>query len=244
MHVARYIPQSQLLPHCSAVVSHAGSEPSSRRFPPKSHNCAFSSSRDSFLNAAACAASGHRSLAATGNRSAEQVRDAVTRLLSDSSFRAAAGRVSREIAAMPSAHDVAERCTTTTADDRSGGSLARPRGTGSDGDLPRQPSRRSKAKALDRRPPLRAEKTLARAQPTAQDENAFLESHTWASYGEWHLAINLKAKPEPSALRVRLRRLPAHSPMASSPVTTARRVASQDVELAAHRLLQYFDKKR
>jgi hypothetical protein len=26
-------------------------------------------------------------------------------------------------------------------------------------------------------------------QPTADDENAFLESHTWDEYGAWHLGL-------------------------------------------------------
>lgn len=28
------------------------------------------------------------------------------------------------------------------------------------------------------------------AQPTTEDENGFLESHTWKEYGQWHLGIH------------------------------------------------------
>ena len=31
-------------------------------------------------------------------------------------------------------------------------------------------------------------------QPSAADENAFLESHSWEEYGEWHLGLT---EPEP-----------------------------------------------
>ena len=109
VHVARYIPQSQLLPHCSAVVSHAGSGTFLAALSAEIPQLCVPQAADQFLNAAACATSGTGLSLQPGTVSAEQVRDAVTRLLSDSSFRVAAARVSREIAAMPSAHDVAER---------------------------------------------------------------------------------------------------------------------------------------
>ena len=31
-------------------------------------------------------------------------------------------------------------------------------------------------------------------QPTADDENAFLESHSWDEYAEWHLGLTEGAK--------------------------------------------------
>jgi hypothetical protein len=34
------------------------------------------------------------------------------------------------------------------------------------------------------------------AQPSADDENAFLEKHSWAEYGEWHLALTEGASDE------------------------------------------------
>jgi hypothetical protein len=33
-------------------------------------------------------------------------------------------------------------------------------------------------------------------QPSAQDENAFIEQHGYGEYGRWHLGVDDKAKPE------------------------------------------------
>ena len=37
------------------------------------------------------------------------------------------------------------------------------------------------------------------AQPSAEDENAFLEKHSWDAYGEWHLALSEGASAETKA---------------------------------------------
>ena len=37
------------------------------------------------------------------------------------------------------------------------------------------------------------------AQPSADDENAFLERHSWEEYGEWHLALTEGASEETKA---------------------------------------------
>ena len=34
------------------------------------------------------------------------------------------------------------------------------------------------------------------ANPSADEENAFLEAHSWAEYGEWHLGIDETAAEE------------------------------------------------
>ena len=36
-------------------------------------------------------------------------------------------------------------------------------------------------------------------QPSADDENAFLDSHTWDEYGAWHLAVTYGANEETKA---------------------------------------------
>jgi len=36
-------------------------------------------------------------------------------------------------------------------------------------------------------------------QPRAQEENAFLESHSWADYAEWHLGLTDGAADETKA---------------------------------------------
>ena len=48
------------------------------------------------------------------------------------------------------------------------------------------------------------------AQPKADDENAFLHSHSWEEYAEWHLGLTDGARRrDEGALRVRVRRLPS-----------------------------------
>jgi MGT family glycosyltransferase len=109
VHVARYIPQSQLLPHCSIVVSHAGSGTFLAAISAEIPQLCLPQAADQFLNAAACAQSGTGLSLQPGNVSTDQIRDAVSRLLSDTTFRTATERVSREIAAMPSPQDVVDR---------------------------------------------------------------------------------------------------------------------------------------
>ena len=86
----------------------------------------------------------------------------------------------------------------------------------------------------------------AEVQPTAQDENAFLESHTWDEYGEWHLAVNVRAKPNTKARYAfgfgDFRRIHRMGLIACH--YRAAEWHHKEVELAAHRLLQYIDKKR
>ena len=48
-----------------------------------------------------------------------------------------------------------------------------------------------------RRYVLRSE--WGRVQPTAEEENAYLEKHSWAEYGAWHLALTDGANEETKA---------------------------------------------
>lgn len=60
-------------------------------------------------------------------------------------------------------------------------------------------------RALDRaRRLIRARQYVLRsdwgdAQPSADDENAFLEKHSWDEYGEWHLALTEGATEQTKA---------------------------------------------
>jgi hypothetical protein len=83
-------------------------------------------------------------------------------------------------------------------------------------------------------------------QPSAPDQNDFLASHTWDEYGEWHLAVNVNTKENTKAHYAfgfgDFRRI--HR---SGIIACHYRAAEWDhkeVELAAHRLLQYLDKRR
>ena len=82
-------------------------------------------------------------------------------------------------------------------------------------------------------------------QPKADDENRYLEKHGWADYGEWHLGLTQDAADETKARFAfvigdfeRIHR--------SGIIACHFRAAEyrhKEIELAAHRLLQYMDKK-
>ncbi|MDT5311094.1 MAG: hypothetical protein QOE74_114 [Mycobacterium sp.] len=80
-------------------------------------------------------------------------------------------------------------------------------------------------------------------QPKADDQNAFLENHTWAEYAEWHLGLTEGAKDETKARYAFVygdfRRL--HRTALIACVYRASEWRHKDIELAAHELLQYLD---
>jgi hypothetical protein len=83
------------------------------------------------------------------------------------------------------------------------------------------------------------------AQPTADDENAFLASHSWDEYAEWHLGLTDGATDETKARYAfvygDLRRIHRTGLIACQ--YRAAEWRHKDVELAAHRLLQLLDRK-
>jgi UDP:flavonoid glycosyltransferase YjiC (YdhE family) len=104
-----YIPQTQLLEHSAVVVSHAGSGTFLASMAGALPQLCVPQAADQFFNAAACARAGAGIALPPGLVSSEQVSDAVERLLSDATFRAAATRISNEISALPSPQVVADR---------------------------------------------------------------------------------------------------------------------------------------
>jgi hypothetical protein len=83
-------------------------------------------------------------------------------------------------------------------------------------------------------------------QPTADDENAYLESHSWDEFAEWHLGLadgaNDHTKARYAFVYGDFRRV--HR---SGLIACQYRAAEWDhkeVELAAHDLLQHLDKTR
>ena len=90
-----------------------------------------------------------------------------------------------------------------------------------------------------------ADSDWGESQPRADDENAFLERHSWDDYGAWHLGLTEGANDETKARHAfvfgdfeRVHR--------SGVIACLFRAAEwrhKEVELAAHRLLQYLDKK-
>jgi hypothetical protein len=81
------------------------------------------------------------------------------------------------------------------------------------------------------------------AQPKAADENAFLASHAWDAYAEWHLALTDGAAEETKARYAFVygdfRRV--HRTALIACVYRAAEWRHKDVELAAHDLLQRLD---
>ena len=83
------------------------------------------------------------------------------------------------------------------------------------------------------------------SQPTAKDENRFLKSHSWSDYAKWHLALTEGATDETKARYAfvfgDLQRV--HRMGIIACYYRAAEHRHKEIELAAHRLLQYFDKK-
>ena len=81
--------------------------------------------------------------------------------------------------------------------------------------------------------------------PTADNENAFLKSHSWAEYAEWHLGLTDGATDETKGRYAFVwgdfRRV--HRTGLIACVYRASEWRHKAIELAAHNLLQYLDKK-
>jgi hypothetical protein len=81
------------------------------------------------------------------------------------------------------------------------------------------------------------------AQPTADDENAFLKRHSWEDYGEWHLGLTVGATDGTKARYAFVfgdfRRV--HRSGLIACVFRASQWRHKAIELAAHDLLQELD---
>ena len=81
-------------------------------------------------------------------------------------------------------------------------------------------------------------------QPSADDQNAYLEKHSWDEYAAWHLGLTDGANDETKALYAfvvgDLSRV--HRTGLIACVYRASEWRHKDVELAAHNLLQHLDK--
>ena len=83
------------------------------------------------------------------------------------------------------------------------------------------------------------------AQPSTDDENAFLKRHEWDEYAAWHLGLTVGATDETKARHAFVfgdfRRL--HRSGLIACVFRASQWRHKDIELAAHDLLQELDAK-
>jgi len=85
----------------------------------------------------------------------------------------------------------------------------------------------------------------AEVQPRADDENAVLKSHSWKDYAQWHLGLTDGAADETKARYAFVlgdfRRIHRAGIIACH--YRAAEWRHKEIELAAHKLLQYLDKK-
>ncbi len=83
-------------------------------------------------------------------------------------------------------------------------------------------------------------------QPTADDENTYLESHSWDDYGAWHLGLTDDAADETKArygfVYGDFRRVHRMGLIACQ--YRAAEWRHKEIELAAHKLLQHLDETR
>lgn len=99
--VYRYVPQTQLLPRCSLVVSHAGSGTFLASLDHGLPQLCLPQAADQFLNALQCAAAGAGLRIPPAEVTRESVRQAAAQLIGDERFRMNAQRIRNEIASMP-----------------------------------------------------------------------------------------------------------------------------------------------
>jgi UDP:flavonoid glycosyltransferase YjiC (YdhE family) len=107
VHVAQYVPQRQILPHCSVVISHGGSGTFLGSLAAELPQVLVPQGADQFLNAEAGAKAGVATAILPSVLTPEAVTDAVAAMLGSDEARSAAARVAREIAEMPSPAEVA-----------------------------------------------------------------------------------------------------------------------------------------
>jgi len=104
-----FVPQADILPRAAAVVTHAGSGSTLGAL---AHGCPMlllPQGADQFENAAACVAAGAAIALYPGDQAPEQLRAALVELLGEPRYADAARAIADEIAAMPSAAQVAAR---------------------------------------------------------------------------------------------------------------------------------------
>ena len=84
------------------------------------------------------------------------------------------------------------------------------------------------------------------SQPSAEDENAFLESHSWDEFAAWHLGLTDGASDDTKArygfVYGDLRRVHRMGLIACQ--YRAAEWRHKEIEIAAHQLLQHLDEVR
>jgi UDP:flavonoid glycosyltransferase YjiC (YdhE family) len=106
VRIERYLPQAEVLPRCCAVVSHGDSGSILGALAHGLPSVLLPIGADQPQNAARCDELGVARILDALRATAETVRDAVANVLSDPGYRAAAGRIADEIAALPAPEDM------------------------------------------------------------------------------------------------------------------------------------------
>ena len=105
--IQRYVPQAELLPRCSAVVSHAGSGTLLGSLALGIPQVCLPQAADQFRNAEACGAAGAGIALIGAEATTDAIETALRRVLTDKDFRRHAQDIAAEIEAMPAADHVA-----------------------------------------------------------------------------------------------------------------------------------------
>lgn len=100
VRIERYVPQSEVLPHCDGVVSHGGSGSVTNALAHGLPMVLIPLGADQPLNAARCETLGVARVLDALTATPQQVREAVSRVLDDSAYGRAAERIRDEIAAL------------------------------------------------------------------------------------------------------------------------------------------------
>ena len=108
VHVHRYIPQEQLLPHCAAVVTHGGAGSTLGALAFGRPLLIVPQGADHFHNADRVVAAGAAVRLMPDRLTAASARDAVHMLLHDDTFHTAAHRIRNEFDAMPDPQQAVE----------------------------------------------------------------------------------------------------------------------------------------
>lgn len=106
--VERFVPHSELLPRCAAVVHHGGSGTTLQALAHGLPQVVVPQGADNFINAALVEQAGAGTAVLPGHVAPAVLRDTVRLILDDPGYASAARRVAREIAAMPSPAEVAD----------------------------------------------------------------------------------------------------------------------------------------
>jgi UDP:flavonoid glycosyltransferase YjiC (YdhE family) len=105
--VERFVPQAELLPHCAAVVHHAGAGTTFGVLAHGLPSLALPQSADNFVIAERLASAGAARVLLPGAANAESIRSGVRGVLAADGYRTRARQVAAEIAVMPSTQEVA-----------------------------------------------------------------------------------------------------------------------------------------